>query len=267
MFKDRPIGVIDSGVGGLSVLKCLRHTLPQEDFIYLGDTQRAPYGSHTEEEVREYVEEILQWFDKQQVKFVVVACNTITVLGIESLKRQHQFELAGMSKGERLVLEASKNKKIGVLATPFTISTQAHKQAILACDSTAQVYPQACADFVPLIEKECLTGPVVENAVSKYVAVMKEHGVDTVILSCTHYPFIKDIIEKHLGSDVTVIDPADATAELVKEKLEQSGLLKESGIGHSLICCTAGKDRLKRLAEKMQLTENSEFAEINLFQK
>lgn len=267
MFKDRPIGVIDSGVGGLSVLKCLRQAMPQEDFIYLGDTARAPYGSHTEEDVRQYVEEILQWFDKQQVKLVVVACNTITVLGIDSLKKQHQFNLIGMSKGEQLVLAASENKKIGVLATPFTISTQAHKKAILACDNTAEVYPQACADFVPLIERECLAGPVIEEAVSKYVAVMKEHEVDTVILSCTHYPFIKDIIEKHLGSGVTVIDPADATAMQVKDELAKEGLLKEAGPGKSLICCTADQAKVQRLAEKMNLTENVEFAEVKLFQK
>ena len=154
MQKNAPIGVLDSGVGGLSVLKCLQAALPQEDFIYVGDTARTPYGPRSEAEVRRFVGEIIDYLDGRGVKLVVIACNTLTVLGVDTLKGSHAFEIVGMSKGAQLVLAASCSKKIGVFATEFTISSGAHKAAILAADAGADVYPQACPKFVPLIEGE-----------------------------------------------------------------------------------------------------------------
>ena len=129
MQCNAPIGVLDSGVGGLSVLKCLHQILPHENFIYVGDTARTPYDCRTEAEIRGFVGEIIDWLDRQGVKQVVIACNTLTMLGVESLRGNHSFSLVGMSKGEDLLLEASKKKKIGVMATQFTISTGAHKKA------------------------------------------------------------------------------------------------------------------------------------------
>ncbi len=267
MNKDLPIGVIDSGVGGLSVLKCLRQALPDEQFIYVGDTARTPYGSRTEAEVRTFVEEMLCWLDKQQIKLAVIACNTITVLGIDTLQKEHKFPLVGMSKGEELVLQASRNKKIGVMATPFTVSTRAHEKAILAKDSQAQVYLQPCPDFVPLIEKEILSGAEVQQAVAKYADPLKADGVDTVILSCTHYPFIKNIISDEFGAQVTVIDPAEATAALTKDLLANNGLLRTSQAAESIICSTADIGRVRRLAEFMLPQGNYLYRQICLTEK
>ena len=156
--KNAPIGVLDSGVGGLSVLKCLKEALPHEDFIYVGDTARTPYGSRSEVEVRTFVGEMLDFLTAEGVKLVVIACNTLTVLGTETLKGNREFGLVGMSKGERLVLDASRNKTIGVFATEFTINSGAHKAAILALAPTACVVPQACPKLVPLIEGEQFSG-------------------------------------------------------------------------------------------------------------
>ena len=266
MKSNAPIGVLDSGVGGLSVLKVLHQMLPQEDFIYVGDTARTPYGSRSEAEIRQFVEEIISWLERQGVKQVVIACNTLTMLGIDSLKKEHPFELIGMSKGEQLLLEASKKKKIGVFATQFTISTEAHKKAILAVDASAEVYPVACPKFVPLIEDEQFESLEVPQAVAEYAAPLKEAGIDALILSCTHYPFIKDIVEKEFGSEVTVIDPAEATAKLSKEALEKEGLLNE-GEGSVTICCTADLERVKRLAAKMLPVEHCAFKKITLSQE
>ena len=191
MQKNAPIGVLDSGVGGLSVLKCLQAALPQEDFIYVGDTARTPYGPRSEAEVRRFVGEIIDYLDGRGVKLVVIACNTLTVLGVDTLKGSHAFEIMGMSKGAQLVLAASSRKKIGVFATEFTINSGAHKAAILAADDGADVYPQACPKFVPLIEGEQFDGAEVRAAVAEYAAPLKAAGIDTLILSCTHYPFIQ----------------------------------------------------------------------------
>lgn len=263
MKSNAPIGVLDSGVGGLSVLKVLHQMMPHENFIYVGDTARTPYGSRSEEEIRQFVEEIISWLESQGVKQVVIACNTLTMLGIDSLKKEHPFELVGMSKGEQLLLAASKKKKIGVFATQFTISTEAHKKAILAEDASAEVYPMACPKFVPLIEGEQFGNPEIEQAVAEYAAPLKEAGIDALILSCTHYPFIKDVVEAEFGSEVTVIDPAEATAKLSKEALEKEGLLGDCE-GSVTICCTADLERVKRLASRMLPLEQCQFKEITL---
>ena len=264
MRSNAPIGVLDSGVGGLSVLKVLHQMLPQENFIYVGDTARTPYGSRSEAEIRQFVEEIISWLERQGVKQVVIACNTLTMLGIYSLKKEHPFELIGMSKGEQLLLEASKKKKIGVFATQFTISTEAHKKAILAADSSAEVYPMACPKFVPLIEGEQFGNPEVAEAVAEYAVPLKEAGIDALILSCTHYPFIKDVVEAEFGEGVTVIDPAEATALLSKASLEREGLLNRGETGNVTVCCTADLERVKRLAARMLPVAACEFKEINL---
>lgn len=262
MKREAPIGVMDSGVGGLSVLKTLRKLLPEEKFIYLGDTARTPYGTRSEQQVRLFVEEMLSWFERQGVKMVVIACNTITVLGVDTLQKQHAFLLTGMSKGEMLAMN-SKNKKIGVLATPFTVSTGAHKKAIEKCLPGARVYYQACPEFVPLIESEAFASRELQLAVQKYTKPMQEAGVDTLLLSCTHYPFIKEEIENAMGEQVFVADPAESTAAAVKQRLEEEDLLN-SGSGGSIICCTADEERVKRLAGRMLGNDKCEFKVIDM---
>lgn len=262
--KCAPIGVLDSGVGGLSVLKCLKTLLPHEDFIYLGDTARTPYGPRSEVEVRRFVAEMLDYFEKQETKLVVIACNTLTVLGVDTLKGEHEYNIIGMSKGADLVLTASKKKAIGVLATEFTISSNAHKTAILAADPEATVVPKACPQFVPLIEGEKFGTPEVADAIAEYTLPLKTAGVDTVILSCTHYPFIKKEIEKAMGEGVQVIDPAEETAHDTEKALKEEGLLQTEGTGKTTICFTADLERGKRIASRMFDVEASEFKTVNL---
>lgn len=262
-LQHAPIGVIDSGVGGLSVLKCLQRKLPKESFIYVGDTARTPYGSRSETEIRSFVEEMLAWLEKQGVKMVVVACNTLTMLGIDSLKGEHSFVLVGMSKGERLLLSASKNKKMGVLATQFTINTEAHKNAILAADADAEVYGVACPKFVPLIEGEGFDNPALAQAVAEYTNVLKEHNVDALILGCTHYPFIKDMIEAAMDNKAVVIDPAEETAVLTASELQRHAMCNQEG-GSVKICCTADIERVQRLAARMLNDVECSFSEISL---
>lgn len=265
MKKTAPIGVIDSGVGGLTVLKCLYKNMPHEDFIYLGDTARTPYGTRSGDEVRKFTRQMLDWLEKQGVKLVVIACNTITVTGVDELAKGRPFDIVGMSKGEHLVLNASKNKKIGVLATEFTISTGAHKKAILAVDSAADVHPMPCPKFVPLIEGEQFGSDALKEAIAEYTRPLIKDGVDTIILSCTHFPFVADEIKAAVGAGVTIIDPAEETAANAAAVLKAQGLERTEGQGSVKICCTADVDRVRRLAARMMDENSCRFEQINLF--
>lgn len=262
--KNASIGVLDSGVGGLSVLKYLQAVLPKENFIFVGDTARTPYGTRTEAEIRLFVEEMLTWLERRGVKMIVIACNTLTMLGVPSLQKDHKCLLVGMSKGERLLDMASRKRKVGVFATPFTISTGIHKDAIKAIAPEMEVYPIACVKYVPLIEGEQFGTTAVKEAVKEYCAPLKTAGVDALILSCSHYPFIKAEIEAELGHDVKVIDPAQETAMLAKKMLQILRLENQSEKGSITVCGTADIKRVQRLASRMLEDCQPKYELINL---
>lgn len=264
MKKMAPIGVLDSGVGGLSVLKCLHRLLPHEDFIYVGDTARAPYGVRPEKEIRAFVHEIIGWLARQDVKAAVIACNTLTMLGVESLQDGYAFPIVGMSTGEKQLLAASKKKKLGVFATPFTISTEANKKAILAADPAAEVYPMPCPKLVPLIENEEFASEALREAIEEYAAPLQKAGVDALLLACTHYPYIKEQIGAAFGPGVQIVDPAEATSRIAADVLREQGLLRDAGEGSVKICCTAGKERVRSLARLMLPEDACAFREIAL---
>ena len=169
-----------------------------------------------------------------------------------------------MSKGAQQLLAASPHKKIGVLATQFTISSGLHKKAILAADAQAQVYPVACPKFVPLIEGERFDSPELQQAIAEYTEPLKKAGVEAVILSCTHYPFIKEQIEADLGPKVKVLDPAAATSADAIAALKEEGLLRTEGKGRLQVCCTADLARVERLAGRMLPVDDCDFSLIDL---
>ncbi len=258
-----PIGVIDSGVGGLSVLKCLRERLPREKFLYLGDTARTPYGSRSEAEIRAFVEEMLLWLERQNVKLAVIACNTLTMLGMESLQREHLFPLVGMSKGAKLLLAEGRRKKVAVFATVFTVGTGAHEQAVLAEDPAAKFLAVACPKYVPLIEGERFASPEMRAAVAEYAEQIKAFGAEALLLGCTHYPFIRAEIEAALEG-VAVIDPAEETADKAAAVLAVKDLATDACAGSVTVCCTADVERVKRLTSAMMPGIACDFREISL---
>ena len=264
MEKYAPIGVLDSGVGGLTVLTHLRQLMPHENFIFVGDTARTPYGDRPEAEIRVFVEELISWLEKQGVKMIVIACNTLTNLGVNTLKKDHKCLIIGMSRAEQLLLAASRNKKIGVMATQFTINTEANKKAVLALDNTVEVYPMPCPKFVPLIEGEKFGTPELDAAVREYAAPLRQAGIDALILACTHYPFLQQQIAYELGYSVKIVDPAEDAAMVAKKVLEVLDILNTEGEGKTTICCTKDKERVARLASRIMPADNLEFREIKL---
>jgi glutamate racemase len=264
MDKNRPIGVIDSGVGGLSVLRALQKTMPHESFLYLGDTARAPYGTRSRETITAFVAEMTDWLEQKGIKQLVVACNTITVLGTDVIKGAHPFPVIGMSKAVKEVLEATGNKHIGLMATDFTVGTGAHRREIQAADPDAQLYGVGCTKFVPLIEGNRFGSPELKAAIREYADALKAKEVDTVILGCTHYPFVREYLQEAFGPDVTIVDPAEATALQAKAELEACGLLRTEGPGSCTICFTGDAGMGKLLAERMLDPATCEFKQVKL---
>ncbi|MBP2646110.1 MAG: murI [Firmicutes bacterium] len=230
-MNNAAIGVFDSGVGGLTVVKELAALMPREKIIYFGDTARAPYGSRPPEEIREFMHEILHFFSQQKVKMAVCACNTMTALGLEEARHKYPFQLVGMNTGARSALAASRNNKIGVVATQAAIASGKHENSMKALDETVDFYPVACPKFVPLIEQGLLCGSELEEAVREYVTPLSQAGVDALILGCTHYPLISNAILKVMGPGVTLINPAGETARDAVDALKKNCLAAASGKG------------------------------------
>ena len=261
---NRPIGVFDSGVGGLTVVKELRRQMPQEDILYLGDTARMPYGCKTIPEIIEFMHEILTFMQQRGVKIAVFACNTMTAHGYHLAVGKYPFPLVGMDKGIAEALSRSTTKKVGVMATRATIASGSHENALKELSDEAEIYPAACPRFVPLIESGHTDDELVEEAVREVALPMQEAGVDALVLGCTHYPYIAGAIGRVLGDGVALVDPAEATAREAKRVLTENGLLKQDGIGKVELCFTANLEKSEELARLIMEGEHIVFKKVEL---
>jgi glutamate racemase len=216
----RPIGVFDSGMGGLTVLHECLVTMPHEDFVYLGDGARLPYGPRPLEEIRRFALEIGSYLEAQGVKIVLVACNAATSAGLADLQETLTVPVVGVINPEaHAAVQATRNRRIGLLATEATVSAGRYDELIHTLDAGASLHSVACPRLVPLIEGDDPFGEETAEAVREYAAPLKEEGVDTVILGCTHYPIIGPVLQRVFGRDVTLIFSADETAREVAETL------------------------------------------------
>ena len=229
MGKESPIGVFDSGVGGLSVAREIFRQLPQENIIYFGDTAHVPYGPREVEELILFGDQISEFLIEQGVKIIVVACNTSSSVSLEHLLDKYSTPFIGVIEPSiTSALEATRNGKIGVIATQATINSGAHEKLLLEKKPDLQVFPQACPKFVPLVEKGETEGEEALEAAIEYLTPLKEADIDTLILGCTHYPFLENVITQVLGPQVTIVDPALETVRLTKKFLEDNqGLQSE----------------------------------------
>ena len=225
-----PLGVFDSGIGGLTVAHALFERLPAESVIYYGDTARVPYGPKSPDTVRRYSAEILAYLLHRGVKMVVVACNTSTAHALAALRERSPVPVVGVIEpGARAAARASVSGRIGVIGTAGTIASGAYERAILALRPDAQVHARACPLFVPLIEEGWFDHPATELIAREYLAPLRDAKVDTLVLGCTHYPLIKPLLAQVLGPEVRLIDSAEETAAAVREELEARGLRAPAG--------------------------------------
>jgi len=226
----KPIGVFDSGVGGLTVVKELIRQLPGEDIIYFGDTARVPYGIKSKETVIRFSIESILFLLKQEVKLICVACNTVSSVALPIIKSHFRVPFVGViTPGVREAVYATQNKRIGVIGTRGTIESHTYENEIKQLDPSIKVTAVACPLFVPFAEEGWLGGSEVLGVAKKYLQPLNDARVDTVILGCTHYPLLKPVIKKALGERVTLIDSAKQVAMEVKKILATEGLLNKAG--------------------------------------
>ncbi len=226
----RPVGVFDSGVGGLTVLHECLVTMPHEDFVYLGDHARLPYGPRPLDEVRRFAREIGSFLETLDVKLIVVACNTATSAALPRLQEELTVPVVGVLTPEaRAAVQATRNRRVGLLATEGTVDAGRYGELVRALDAGVDFHAIACPRLVPLIEGDDPYTDETEQAVRSYAAPLKAAGVDTVILGCTHYPLIRPIFQRVFGRDVTLVFSAEETAREVAETLARKGIENEAG--------------------------------------
>ncbi|KHE73259.1 glutamate racemase [Halobacillus sp. BBL2006] len=225
----QPIGVIDSGVGGLTVARELMRQLPRETFIYLGDTLRCPYGPRSEQEVRAFTWQMVNYLLEKNIKMLVVACNTATAYTLNELQEKLSIPVIGVIEpGARAAIKVSKNKRIGVIGTEGTIKSRAYPNALKSIDQSIRVNDLACPPFVPMVEEGMLSGPEAEGVVSRTLKPLKDmNHIDTLILGCTHYPLIKDLVQNEMGSHIQVISSGEETAREASLILAYNNLLEK----------------------------------------
>ena len=240
-MDERPIGVFDSGMGGLTVLHECLVTLPHEDFAYLGDGARLPYGPRALDEIRRFAGEIAGYLEQEGVKLIVAACNTATAAALPELQQRLTVPIVGVLVPEaHAAVRATRARRVGLLATQATVLSGRYSELVRTLDAGVEVFPVACPKLVPLIEGDDPFGPETVEAVREYAAPLKAAGVDTVILGCTHYPLIRPIFQRVFGRDVTLVFSAEETAREVAETLSRKRIENAAGREGSYRFLTTG---------------------------
>lgn len=231
-MDNRPIGVFDSGMGGLTCVRELRKVLPEEDIVYFGDTGRVPYGTRSPEIVARYAVQDVQFLLSHEVKLIIAACGTVTTTLPEKISGRFPVPYSGVLRPTvEAAAAATRNGKIGVIATATSIRTDAYQQALLRDHPQITVYQKACPLFVPLVENGYFDreNPVAKLVVADYLEELRTIGIDTLILGCTHYPILADVIADYMGDGVALIDSGKAAADYARGLLREQGMLHAPG--------------------------------------
>ena len=256
------IALFDSGVGGLTIAREMTSEFPAEDIVYFGDTAHLPYGPRQQSEVRGFVFDIINYFVEAGAKIVIIACNTATAAGLEEAQKQFSVPIIGpINPGVEEALARTKNKKIGVIATTGTIGSSSYQDALRAQGDDIEIFPKACPEFVPLVEAGELYSQRAQEVAKDYLLPLKEKGIDTLLLGCTHFPYLGGIIKEVMGPDVKLIYPGRGIALKARKILAQKGLLKNIGTGKRKFY-VSNKDKLSQKFVEIG-TEFLNFSELN----
>ena len=264
-MDNRPIGIFDSGVGGLTVVDALARRLPEETIVYVGDTARVPYGNKSKNRIQQYAQEITTWLSKEDCKIVIVACNTASALALKYLESIFSMPIIGVIEpGVKKGIQMSQNNKIAVLGTAATIRSNAYGKSINSVKPEASVISQACPLFVPLAEEGLTEGKIPNQIADHYLAAIKKAGIDTVILGCTHYPLLKKTIRKTLGENVNLVDSSDAVVKNVISTLEKISGFSSSQIGEIKCYVTDDPSSFNKFARRFCLKKIDQAIQIDL---
>lgn len=224
-INNAPIGVFDSGVGGLTVAREISRQLPRESVVYFGDTARVPYGSKSKDTIIRYSRQIVRFLQTKEVKAIVVACNTASAFALDTIETELDIPVIGVVKpGAKSAIENTKNKRIGIIGTEGTIKSELYSEYIHGIDPEITVIGKACPLFCPLVEEGMLHDSVTNEIAERYLDELKEQNIDSLILGCTHYPLLRSTIREIMGEDVNLVNPAYETAISLGEMLKQKGI-------------------------------------------
>lgn len=249
---EQPIGIFDSGIGGLTVLREILNLMPRENMIYLGDTARVPYGIRSSETVTKYAMENTEFLLGKKIKLIIVACNTVSAISLEMLKKKTEVPVIGvLLPGAEAAIRSTRNKRIGVIGTETTIHSSAYQRAIISLNPETEVLGVPCPLFVPLVEEGWTDGEVTRKVATRYLNGLKASNIDTLVLGCTHYPLLKGIINEVMGDEITLIDSAVETARVVGEILKGAGLLRKNDAPpERKFFVTDSPDRFRKVGER-----------------
>ncbi len=252
MTDRRPIGIFDSGVGGLTVAGRVREILPGENIVYFGDTARVPYGTKSKETVTRFSVENVEFLMRHDVKIIIVACNTASSLGLEFLKRCFRVPILGVIEpGAKAAARYTRTNRIGVIGTSATIASGAYEKAVSKLRCGKHIFSKSCPLFVPIVEEGWVDTKIAFDAASIYLKGLRSKNIDTLILGCTHYPLLKNVIVKVMGKKTRLVDSAEEVAREAKSVLEANGLLNNSsGPGKDKFFVSDEPARFVKMAEK-----------------
>ncbi len=243
------IGVFDSGVGGLTVLRELYRQLPNESILYFADTARLPYGTRSSSEILQFCFEILNWMVQQQVKMVVLACNTSDALALEALRREFNLPILGLIlPGARAAVQ--QGRRIGVIATPATAASNAYRRAITEIEATTQVWQVGCPEFVPLVEQDRVYDPYTAEVAQQYLDPLLKQRIDTLIYGCTHYPHLAPVLRQILPPQVKIVDPAEHVVAATAQELDLMGLKNTTAPLPTRFCVSGCPQQFAKLSLK-----------------
>jgi|BioPla2DNA2_1021312.scaffolds.fasta_scaffold05535_6 glutamate racemase len=266
MINNTPIGVFDSGIGGLTVVKEIMNQIPGETIIYFGDTARLPYGSKSKETVITYTRQIIRFLIGKGVKAIVIACNTASAFALETVKAEFDIPIIGVVKpGAKMAAKATRNGRIGVIGTVGTIESGIYSEFMSQTNPRVKVFGKACPLFVPLVEEGLVDDPVTYEMASRYTSVLLDKDIDTLVLGCTHYPLLRKTIRKVVGEDIVLVNPAYETAKSLAEVITHKGLRNDSSpkIDHKFYV-SDGAEKFRQFANTILPCEVMETKDINI---
>jgi glutamate racemase len=265
MPSNAPIGVFDSGIGGLTVVREIMRQIPNETIVYFGDTARVPYGNKSKETIITYSRQIVKFLQTQEVKAIVIACNTASAFALETIASEVSIPIIGVVKpGARVAAEATQNGNIGIIGTEGTIGSRIYNQYLSEMNPSVNVYGKACPLFVPLVEEGWLRDPVTVEVAKRYMSELQGKGIDTLVLGCTHYPLIRHVISSIVGDEVTLVNPAYETARTLKEVLESSGIESITPATNHKFYVSDGAEKFKEFANTILPCEVAEIKGVSV---
>lgn len=265
MASNAPIGVFDSGVGGLTVAREIMRQTPNESIIYFGDTARVPYGSKSKKTIITYSRQIVKFLQRQNVKAIVIACNTASALALDVVKEELNIPVIGVVEpGARVASNATRNGNIGIIGTEATINSGIYNSFINGINPELHVYGKACPLFVPLVEEGWIHDPVTSIVAKRYLDELFEHDIDTLVLGCTHYPLIRSIIGETVGGKVSLVNPAYETARSLKEVLISNGIECETNVPTHKFFVSDGAKKFQGFANTILPCEVVETKDVNI---